>query len=74
MGDVPVDQLSISSYHSWLSHAPGAALQASRAGMECEGAAHVPDLSTVISGVRKDVLSSSLPDKLRKWRALQGGA
>lgn len=56
MGDVPVDQLSTSSYHSWLSHAPEAALEARRAGMGCEEAAHVPDLSTVSSGVRKDVL------------------
>lgn len=56
MGEVPVDQLSTSSYHSWLSHAPGAALKAPGAGTGCEEAAHVPDLSTVISGVWKDVL------------------
>lgn len=56
MGEVPVAQLSTSNYHSWLSHAPGAALKAPRAGMGCEEAAHVPDLSTFISGVRKDVL------------------
>lgn len=56
MGEVPMDRLSTSSYHSWLSHAPGAALKARKAGMGCEEAAHIPDVSIVISGVRKDIL------------------
>lgn len=56
MGEVPVDQLSTSSHHSWLSHAPGAAPKAPRAGMGCEEAAHIPDLSTVIWVVGKGIL------------------